>query len=261
MAADLRYFWILLKVNMKAALALRVAYVIRALFSIVTHLVYILVWFVFFKAVPSIGGWQLPHILLAYGIAIAAWGVVSFLAYGFRTLPQQIDYGELDTYLTQPRPVLLNVAMGSSKASGPGETIFGIGVVLYAATLIDVSVPAVLLVMVCASIVFASLILSTATLGFWLRNFHGVAEELYFNFNILASRPGPLFSGWLKIIVLTIIPVSFMTHIPLEWLIEHDMQALLWTLAGTVIFSVLSAWLFGFGLRYYESGNRFGVRG
>ncbi len=261
MEADLRYFLELMKVNMKAAMAQRGAYLVRGIFSLITHTVYILVWFVFFSAVPSIGGWQLQHILLAYGIAISSWGFVSFLAYGFRTLPHQIDYGELDCYLTQPRPVLLNVAMGSSKATGPGEIVFGFVVIAYAGMIADVPLLPLLLVMVCACLIFASMVLATSTLGFWLRNFRGTAEELAFNFNVLASRPGPLFPLWMKFILFTIIPVSFMTHLPIEVLLGHRWEILIFTIFGAVAAVAAGVMFFHFGLRHYESGSRFGVRG
>lgn len=261
MGADLRYFLALLKINGRAAMSRRAAYLIRGFLGFLTHSVYILVWFVFFAAVPRVGGWGLEHLLLAYGISVAAWGIVASLAYGFRTLPEQIDNGELDVYLTQPRPVLLNVAMGTSKAAGLGEIVFGLGLIGYSASIAGFTLPAAALAVVCAALIFASIALATASLGFWLRDFRGTSEELILNFSILSSRPAPLFTGWMKFMLMTVIPVSFMTHVPIEFIMNHRVDALLATLAGTVFSTAAAYGLFSFGLRRYESGNRFAVRG
>lgn len=257
MVADLRFFLHLLRLNLKAARSMRLAYTLRSVFAIVTHSIYIVLWFVFFDAIPSLGGWQLEHILLAYGMAIAAWGIVSFLAYGLRTLPRQIETGELDTYLTQPRPVLLNIAMSSPKITGPGEVIFGLALAIYAAVRADVALGLFALALACACLVFASIILAFASLGFWVRDFHSSAEELYFNFNLLSTRPAPIFTGWLKLLIFTVVPVGFMTHLPLQFLLDNQSGAIFATIAGTCACMAGSYALFRYGLGCYESGNRF----
>lgn len=261
MAADITYGWALLKANMKAALSLRAAYAIRSLFALANHIIYIFLWFILFKTVPSIGGWRIEHVLLAYGIGIMVWGLISFLAYGLRTLPRQIEHGDLDSYLTQPRALLLNIALGTTQASGPGEVIFGLILMVYAAILTGVSVLWLLLVIVFATLIFASIVLAYASLGFWLRGYHTSAEEMYFNFFIISNRPEGIFTGWMKIMIMTIIPVSFMTHIPLHFLLDHQWGALGWTVLGTLGCMAAGYSIFRLGLRHYESGNRFGIRG
>jgi len=102
MAGNLRFFLALLRMTFKSAAMQRQAILIRAGFSVITHLIYIPVWVVIFSIAPDIGGWTLHHAMVAYGISIACWGFVSLIAFGLRTIPEQIDHGELDAYLTYP---------------------------------------------------------------------------------------------------------------------------------------------------------------
>lgn len=261
MAANLRYFLALLRASLKTTATLRAAYFTRALFSIVTHGAYLIVWFFLFHSVPALGGWRLEHVLFAYGLTVVAWGLVAFFAYGLRLLPRMIDTGELDTYLVQPRPVLLNVMAGSGRSSGLGEILFGFVLMFWAADRIGLPLWATGLFAFNATFIFGAMILGIASLGFWLRDFHDTAEMLYYTYNILASRPGPAFDGIIYVATLTIAPIAFMTHLPLEAVIEHKAAAILWTAFGTVATVVVSCAIFRTGLNRYESGNRFGIRG
>lgn len=261
MAGNLRYLWALLAITFKSVASQRTAMILRGLFAVLTHLIYFPVWYVMFSFAPSIGGWTLQHAFLAYGISIACWGIVALTMFGLRTLPQQIDNGELDSYLTLPKPVLLSAALSTSRNSGLGELMAGVGLIAYAGYKYHIDLTFIPLILVMGSVVFASGVLFFASCGFWLKQFYASAEEIYFNYNLMASRPAPIFSGVFKIITLTIVPIGFMTHIPVEFLMTHQYKFLLLSLVGTIAYAVFAIAFFYTGLKHYESGNRFGVRG
>lgn len=261
MVGNLRYLWALLSITFKSAISQRGAMLLRGGISALTHTIYIPVWYVMFSFAPNIGGWTLQHALLAYGLATACWGIVALLAYGLRTLPQQIDNGELDSYLTLPKPILLSAALSTSRNSGLGELMIGIGLIIFAGVKYDIDLTFIPLFLVMGSIVFASGILFFASFGFWIKQFYASAEEIYFNYNLMASRPSPIFSGIFKLISLTIIPIGLMTHIPVEFILTHQWKLLFFSAFGTVAYAIFASAFFYMGLRHYESGNKFGVRG
>lgn len=258
---NLIYFFKLVSVNMKSIASLRVAGLIRTSFQITQHALYLLIWVVMFEHIPSIGGWTREHLFLAYGIGIFAWGLLAFLGYGLRSLPQQIDQGELDVALTQPKPVLMSVAVSSSKGSGPPEAITGLLLILYCAYTLKISFLLLVLMSFCAFIIFASMVLTIASLGFWVGQMYEWAEELYYNIFIISNRPEGIFTGALKIITFTAVPVAFMTFLPVRILIDNQTTLIPATLLATVIIACAAITLFHRGLKHYESGNRFGVRG
>ncbi len=261
MANNFAFFLSLIRMTFRSATMQRGAMLIRAFFSIATHLIYIPIWLVIFSVAPDIQGWKIEHALFAYGLSISCWGIVSLFAFGLRTIPEQIDHGELDAYLTLPKPVLLSAAISSSRNTGLGEILFGLSLLIFCGVHYGVSLAFLPLFLIMGSVVFASGILFFATIGFWLKQFYASAEEIYFNFNLMASRPAPIFSGVIKILALTLIPVSLMTHIPVEFMFEHHVKVLLFAILGVVGYAVLAVSFFHLGLRHYESGNRFGVRG
>ncbi|OFW87221.1 MAG: hypothetical protein A3J37_02415 [Alphaproteobacteria bacterium RIFCSPHIGHO2_12_FULL_45_9] len=261
MGGNLRYLWALLSITFKSVSSQRGAILLRGIFAFMNHLIYFPVWYVMFSFTPSIGGWTLQHAFLGYGISIACWGIVVLTMFGLRTLPQQIDNGELDSYLTLPKPVLLSAALSSSRNSGLGELLVGIGFITFAGFKYHIDMTFIPLILVMGSIVFASGILFFASFGFWLRQFYASAEEIYFNFNLMSSRPAPIFTGIFKIITLTIVPIGFMTHIPIEFIMTHQFKFLAFAMVGTVAYAIFAIAFFYHGLKYYESGNRFGVRG
>jgi ABC-2 type transport system permease protein len=261
MGGNLRYLWALLTITFKSLASQRGAMLIRGVFSILTHALYFPVWYIIFSYATSIGSWTLQHAYLAYGLSICCWGIVALLAFGLRTLPQQIDNGELDSYLTLPKPVLMSAALSTSRNSGFGELLFGILLISFAGWQYDINLTWIPLFIVVGSLVFASGILFISSFGFWMRQFYSSAEEIVFNFNLMASRPEPIFSGFLKIITLTILPIGFMTHVPVQFIMTHQWSLLIFTLVGAMAYFVFAAAFFYGGLRHYESGNRFGVRG
>lgn len=258
---SLRYTWALLGMVMKSGVQQRGAMITRGVLSIITHCTYIPIWFIFFSYMPSMSGWGLPQALMAYGLSIACWGLVSIPFFGLRLLPQHIEHGELDSYLTLPQPVVISAALSSSKSSGLGEVVFGVALCLYAGIHYNMGIAWIPLFLMLGTIVFASGILFFGSLGFWVRQFYASAEEIYFNFNLLASRPAPIFTGFMYVLSLTLVPVAFMTHIPVEYLDTHRASLLVFVVIGTLAYAVFAVGFFYLGLKHYESGNRFGVRG
>lgn len=261
MKDNLAYIWLLLKTNMKSAMTLKVVYAFRLIFNISNHALYMTIWIILFDQIDSIGGWGIEHILLAYGIGIMVWGLLSFFGFGLRKLPQKIDDGELDVYLTHPRPLLINIAMGSPQAAGPPEIVFGMIILTIAGVMTGVSIPLLFLMVICATIVFSSIVLAIGSLGFWLKDFQTSGEELNFNVFLLSTRPEGVFQGWLEIVIVTLIPVSFMTYMPIDFLLTHKISSLIGVLGGTCVCMGISYFIFTQGLKRYESGNRFGVHG
>lgn len=261
MVGNLRYLWALLSITFKSMTSQRTAIMLRGVFALITHLIYFPVWYVMFSFAPSIGGWTLQHAFLGYGIAIACWGIVALTMYGLRTLPQQIDNGELDSYLTLPKPILLSAALSTSRNSGMGEVVVGLGFIIFAGVKFHIDLTFMPLILLMGSITFASGILFFGSLGFWLKQFYASAEEIYFNYNLMASRPEPIFTGIIKIITLTLVPIGFITHVPIEFIMTHQYKFLFFSMVGTIGYAVFACAFFYAGLKYYESGNRFGVRG
>ena len=61
--------------------------------------------------------------------------------------------------------------------------------------------------------------------------------------------------GPVKFIIMTVIPIGFITHVPLRLVKEFDPVTFLLLLAVTLVYTAFAFWLFMKGLKKYESGN------
>ncbi|MBX3020921.1 MAG: ABC-2 family transporter protein [Bdellovibrionales bacterium] len=72
----------------------------------------------------------------------------------------------------------------------------------------------------------------------------------------LATRPDPIYSSYLRFIVLTFFPVAFMASVPSRVLVEGISLPLMFTAAGLAVFLVwLSHWFWETALKRYSSAS------
>jgi ABC-2 type transport system permease protein len=246
--------------NIKTALAMRAAFLMRFSFAIANHAILLVTWLFLFRAVPVVHGWNVWHLLMAYGLAWFAWGFVSFFTYGYKVLPRTIEFGELDHFLLQPRPLLLMLAANNGEVFGlPDMFLAGIliilaGIKIHAAWLL------VIFAIACSSVVFAAFTLLIGSLAFWLNDMHDWLLDTQYNLYIFATRPASAFGGWVKLLMFSLLPMGFISYLPVEIIRLSDPRLIGGQLLGSFIIVAISLGVFRLGLKNYESGNRFGVR-
>src|SRR6185295_5333521 len=127
----LRFARALLATNLEAALMLRGAFAMQVVFMALNNLTFFVFWWALMRRVPDLRGWRLGDIQVLFGVVAAALGLTVTFAGGVRHLGRFIDDGELDTLLTQPKPVLLHALGLRLQASGFGDLLSGIAFIGY----------------------------------------------------------------------------------------------------------------------------------
>ena len=250
----------LMLMNLKTVLALRGAFLLRLFFTLINHSVYLTVWVMFFRQVDSVGGWGYPHLMLAYGIGLWAWGVTSFFTFGIRILPRLIDEGALDNLLLQPKPILFLLATNHHEPAGLADIILGTIFIAIAGCWMPLHLSLLICGVLCACVTFASFCLAVGSAAFWWHDVQDWATDLYFNTFIFATRPASAFRGEIRLLMFTVLPVGYMTLLPVEMQINGNAALLIPLLAGTAACTFSAYFLFNLGLKRYASGNRFTVR-
>ena len=121
-----RFARALLATNLKATVVLRGAFVMQVVFMALNNLTFFVFWWALMRRVPELRGWRLGDIQVLFGVVAAAFGLTVTFAGGVRHLGRFIDDGELDTLLTQPKPVLLHALGLRLQASGFGDVLSGL---------------------------------------------------------------------------------------------------------------------------------------
>ena len=260
-AASLRFAAALVGINLKSSFALRGAFWLQAAFMVANNVLYFAFWWIFFDRFEEIRGWRVADVAALFGIVATGFGASVVFAGGVRELSRSIVDGDLDAFLTQPKSPLLQVTMSRTQASGWGDMCSGLGFLGLSGLVGWQSLPLAAVAVLCSACVFVASGVILHSLAFWLGRIEPVARQMWDFLVMFSSYPRPLFAGALKLVLFTLIPAGFIGYLPVELVRNFDWTGLVAAVAGAAGYALLAVAVFRTGLRRYESGNRFGVRG
>jgi ABC-2 type transport system permease protein len=256
-----RFVLAYLRLNLSAALEYRGALLAQALGMMLNNLVFSIFWVLYFARFPTVGGWTVQDLALLWAVAATSIGLSATLLGNCTRIATIIVQGQLDYYLGLPKDTLLHVLISRSGLAGWGDVCFGLLAFLLFGRL-DVQTIGLYGVLVLASmLIFVAFAVLAGSLGFWIGNAEAAAYQAQQATISFSLYPGSVFHGWIRVVLFTLVPAGFISHIPAELLRTFDP----WRLAamlGFTFFSVLLAlFVFRLGLRRYESGNLVVLRG
>jgi ABC-2 type transport system permease protein len=251
----------LISMNLRSAFALRGAFWLQAGFMLANNILYFTFWWIFFDRFEEIGGWRLPDMAALFGIVATGFGISIVFAGGIRDLSKQIIEGDLDAFLTQPKNPLLHATASKTYASGWGDISSGMGFLLFSGLVEWATLPLAGIAVLSSAAVFTASGVILHSLAFWLGRIDALARQLWEFLITFSSYPSPLFGGALRFALFTIIPAGFIGYLPLSLVRNSSWESLIYVAGGVIGYSTLGILVFNAGLRRYQSGNRFGVRG
>ena len=249
-----------LKFNLKAAWEYRAAFFIQVFGMMLNNASFIIFWAVLFGHRSEIGGYGFEQVMFLWALAAFGFGMAEVFLGNWMNVSSIIFRGELDVYLLQPRNVPLNLLSSRMKISGWGDVLFGLGLYFLTQRL---SIGSVALFFYCSAL--AGIIMAAVNLFYQSLTFYvGRAEEIaHLSINSMLSfstYPGGLFTGGVRLLLTTLMPVVWIAYIPAELSMEFSWIRLLQlTLADGAILLVCLGFFY-LGLRKYESGNLMGTR-
>ena len=256
----LRFARALLAANLKATLMLRGAFVMQVVFMALNILTFFVFWWALMRRVPHLRGWRLGDIQVLFGVVAAGFGLAVTVAGGVRHIGRFIDEGELDTLLTQPRPVLLHALGLRSQASGVGDLLSGIAFIGWSGQASWHALPLLVFAIIGSALVVIACGIVFFSLAFWLGRVETVARQLWELLITFSLYPEPLFGGMLRLLLFTVLPAGFVGYVPAH-LVQSPSIALVLLTSAAAAYSAIGVAVFDYGLRRYTSGSRFGTFG
>ncbi len=250
-----RFLLAYVRLNLSSALEYRASFIAQALGMLVNNGVYFIFWAIYFNRFSEVGGWGMSDIALVWAVAAAGVGLSVALLGNCTRLATLIVQGQLDYYLTLPKPPLPHVLVSRMGLSGWGDVCFGL--LAYAVFgPREVWFVALYVVLVCCSaLVFAAFMVIAGSLAFFIGSAEAAAFQAFQAVITFSVYPGAMFNGWIRILIFTAIPAAFISHIPVQLLRSFDPLLFLGLLAATAAAVALASAVFQIGLRRYESGN------
>jgi len=256
----LRFARALVSTNLKASLALRGAFWLQVIFMIANNAIYFSIWFIFFDRFEEIRGWRLGDVGALYGIVATSFGLCVVFAGGVRELARMIIDGDLDSFMTQPKNLLLHTLGSRTFASGWGDIASGLLFLALSGVAHWRELPLVIVAIIASTIVFLSTGVVLHCSAFWLGRIDGIARQIWEFLITFSLYPRTLFTGALKFMLFTVVPAGFIGYLPVGLLQQFRWIDLAAVVAGAAAYAGLALLVFARGLRRYESGNRFGQR-
>lgn len=250
----------LLATNLKAALALRGAFLMQAGLMLVNNLLFFVFWWVLFDRFEDVRGWRIGDVAVLYGVAGAGYGVAAVLAGGVYDLARRIEGGELDPMLTLPRSVLVQAVAARTRSDGWGDIATGVILVGASGHLHGIAWITAPLAVLAAAVMFVAAGVLLHSTAFWLGRVEGLARQASEFIITFSVYPPPLFGGVVRILLFTVLPAGFISHLPAQLVRRFDLGTLALVAGGAIIYTALALWVWQRGLRRYASGSRFGVR-
>lgn len=252
---ELRFLMALWTANLQAAMEYRVAFLAQVFGMILNNGAYFIFWLIFFDRFKEVRGWNLNDMFILFGIAAGSFGLGVFLFGNMLNLSDIISKGQLDYYLSLPRPVLLHVIASRSVPSGLGDFTYGILSFLVARQYGLDTIARFFIGLLLAMIVFLACMVLVHSLTFYVGNAAMLSQQFFNALITFALYPINLFEGSAKMILFLLIPAAFMGSVPAEYVRSASWSLLAQLLAAAVILLTLALFVFHRGLRRYESGS------
>ncbi|AZN43696.1 hypothetical protein EJC50_13510 [Paenibacillus albus] len=249
------------KVNLASAMEYRLSFFMLAGMMFINNFMWLFFWSLFFSRFQVVNGWDLSDVMMLWAIGAGGFGWANILFGNFNQIAPIVSGGQLDVYLSQPKPVLLNVLASRMSLTAVGDFLFSLTIYGWVG---DHSLRGLLLFL--ASLLISGLLIMGVTLiagcfSFYVGNSDGIARQVFNSFLALSTYPSDIFRGFAKALLFSIIPAGFISYLPIGLLRDFDAEFVLEAISVTVGFLAISIVFFHKGLKKYSSGNAITLRG
>jgi ABC-2 type transport system permease protein len=264
MRHDVRVYAASLRVQFKAAAALRGAFVAQVLGMVLNNLGLMAAWFFFFDRFGTVQGWALPDFVAMQGVAMIIFGIMLFCWVGFMDLPRHVDSGSFDGFLTKPTSVIGQVGSSNIDITTLGDMLLGIVLVGWYLVYIDAGLLNILMLLAACAVALVIFWCFVMVLPYVVAFYIFDSERLSRYFGVMfldvMNYPSGVLSGPLRLVFLVAMPALLIGVVPVDAL-----RGLRWEWVGygallAIGWLAFTLWLFRRAMRRYESANLVGAR-
>lgn len=244
------------KVNLASALEYRSSFLMQVFGMALSNGTFVFFWWIAFAQIGGrIGGYDFNDVMFIWALTSTAFGVAHILFANMNRLTRLIISGELDTFLLQPKDILVSLLCSKTSLSAWGDFLYGFilialtqgnSVMVWLMFLLGVVTGGLLITAICVTAHTFTFYLGDASL------IGNMALEFVTNFCIY---PEGIYRGFIRVLMLSVIPTSFIVHIPLKLARSFNPLLLVVLLTVSFFYCFLAYKFFYRGLKRYESGN------
>ena len=232
----------------------KTTFITSIIFMILNNAAFIVQWIIIYSLKDNLGGYVFKDILLLWAIASGTYGVAHFFFKKSFSLSDIIVNGKLDSFLVQPKNVLLSCITTDVEVSALGDILYAyILLFIYGVNIKNFILLS--LFMIIGGLIITSVAVILASLSFWFSRSDLIADTINSQMTNFATYPDSIFKGAAKVILFTIVPVGLASYIPLHMIRDFNLYIFLFEIIISIIFIALAFIIFNKGLKRYSSSN------
>ena len=166
----------------------------------------------------------------------------------------------MNTYLLQPKNLLISIALSKSRFTSFGDLVFG----LVMSGIVSESIGEfffILLFMIIGSIIMMSCYIIVRSFAIWLGDMENIASVYEASLLItLSTYPLNIFGNVMKVVMFTIVPTAYISHLPIKILANFDIKLLIIVICSAIALMTCAIVFFYSILKRYESGNNIAMK-
>ena len=126
---QLRVCFLSLKYNLMREMVNKVTFLTNICFMLLNNATFLVQWIILLRLREDVGGYTMREIMLLWGLTAASFGLSHILFARVFSLSELIIKGKLDSFLVQPKNVLVSVLTSSTDISAIGDFLYGVVIV------------------------------------------------------------------------------------------------------------------------------------
>ena len=258
---NLKFIALSMKYNLKACMEYKKSFLVQTIFMIINNGFFLIFWNIVFGINGgSIQDLKMDNILYMWSLATTSWGLGNFLFGGIAELHRYITDCTLDTYLLQPKNMILNIAMSKNDYGSFGDFMYGLMLGIYVSDNIFSFLELMLFVALGTIITMSALLiirLLAVIFGDVEKIVHIYEHTLFITLGIY---PIEIFSGFIRGLMFTVIPVAYVVFLPESILLKFSIIKFIAVVIATAVCAFLAKILFYKAISKYESGNNIAMK-
>jgi ABC-2 type transport system permease protein len=240
-----------IKYSVMRELLNRVTFISNVVFMMLNNASMIIQWLVLFSLKENMGGYTFKEVLLLWGMASSTFGLSRFFFYKAFKLSSVINSGKLDSYIVQPKNVLISIITSDISVSALGDILYGYIMLIF----YGLSIKSVLLFtyfIITGGVIITCISIILNSLSFWFGNTDVISDTGNSLMLSFATYPDGIFKGICKGLLFTLIPVGISNYIPVHVIVNFDLNLFLINTCVCIFFIYFAFIVFYTGLKRYN---------
>jgi ABC-2 type transport system permease protein len=255
-----KLLWYYFKLNLMASLEYRTVFITQVLGMALNNSVFIVFWSVLFMNTGPIGDYNFIDIMFIWAISSSGFGLAHIVFGNTPYIGDQIQRGELDVFLLQPKNPLFSMMASRTSISAWGDFLYGYTILIIFFGFSFVKIILFSFLVISSGIIFNTVNSITESLTFFIgssKSISQIAREFIISFSVY---PESIFGDKIRWLFYTLIPAGFISFIPKIIFMNSNYEMIILLVIVDMIFIILNNLIFNMGLKRYESGNLIGTR-